>query len=413
MSFFYFPFEFIALPGINTKMMLAVLGIIIFVIRMLSGSSKQVSRDFLILAFFVFCVSLVSLLSVVINRTPDLSYVSYWVSFTVWLSAAFAVSNIVWWVHGRIDIKLIISYLAGVCLFQCIISLFIDNNEAVRDFVDSHFALDQVLMHKINRLYGIGAELDVAGVRFSLVLVGLSFFIGDSSSQNTFTERNYFIIAFMFITIIGNMMARTTLIGTSIGLGVIILRLFYVTKKKGLGERGTVLLPLIGFLSLSIVISVLLYNANEQARHLFRFAFEGFFSLVEEGHWATDSTDKLQTMVVFPETIHTWIIGDGYFMNSMYDPNYIGRATRWGYYMGTDVGYLRFIFYYGVVGLSAIMGVIIQAAIFCMRRYPNEKLFFIMALLVGLIVWFKVSTDVFSFFALFIAASSLKAEPAK
>ncbi len=57
-----------------------------------------------------------------------------------------------------------------------------------------------------------------------------------------------------------------------------------------------------------------------------------------------------------------------------------------------------------------MMGVIIGSAIVCMRHFPKQKWLFIMALLVGLAVWLKVSTDLFCFFALFLSAAALKEE---
>jgi len=155
----------------------------------------------------------------------------------------------------------------------------------------------------------------------------------------------------------------------------------------------------------AIIVSVYLYRTDAQYRDLFRFAFEGFFNLVEEGTWETNSTAKLQTMVVFPETMHTWIIGDGYFNNARSDINYVGDSTDQGFYMGTDVGYLRFIFYFGIIGLIAMIAIVSYSAVACMRRFWDEKIIFVLALIVGLIVWFKVATDVFLFFALFLCAA--------
>ena len=161
-------------------------------------------------------------------------------------------------------------------------------------------------------------------------------------------------------------------------------------------------------MGIGIAICVPLYNTNPQAHKLLRFAFEGFFSLAEEGHWEVSSNEKLKTMVVFPETMHTWIIGDGYFMNARYDENYLGDSTDMGFYMGTDIGYLRFIFYFGILGLIPMIGVIVYSAFVCMRHFPRERLFFLLAMMVGLIVWFKVSTDIFLYLALFLSAAALK-----
>ena len=61
-------------------------------------------------------------------------------------------------------------------------------------------------------------------------------------------------------------------------------------------------------------------------------------------------------MYVFPDNLKTWLIGDGYFSNPYnIDPYFTGRFVG-GYYMSTDVGYLRFIFYSGLVGIGSNNG---------------------------------------------------------
>ena len=407
-SFFFFPFEFAALPGVNTKMMLAVLGLVFIAIDLIRRRSFTIPKEFLLLIALASAVSLASLLSVALNQTPDNTYATYIISFSVWLSAAYAVCRLIRAVHGRIDVPLTLNYLAAVCVFQCAVALLIDGVAPVRRFVDSTFLLSQELMHGIDRLYGIGAELDVAGARFSAVLVAIAFYLsGFSDSLKPFTRICY-IIALLFISIIGCMIARTTLVGVIIGLATILAGLVLAPKSQAKGSGREVALSWIGILLAGIVLCIVLYDTDPRARKLFRFGFEGFFSLVENGHWEISSTEKLKTMVVFPEKVHTWIIGDGYFLNSRYDVNYLGDATDQGYYMGTDVGYLRFIFYFGIVGLIPMVGVIVYSALVCMRRFRQEWLLFLLALLVGLTVWMKVSTDIFLFFALFLGTAALQ-----
>lgn len=70
--------------------------------------------------------------------------------------------------------------------------------------------------------------------------------------------------------------------------------------------------------------------------------------------------------------------------------------------MGTDVGYLRFIFYFGLLGLSAFIAFLCKSAKLCIDRFPKEKALFVMLLIVNFVVWFKVSTDIFLVFALFL-----------
>ena len=107
-------------------------------------------------------------------------------------------------------------------------------------------------------------------------------------------------------------------------------------------------------------------------------------------------------MYVFPELFRTWVIGDGYFANPRdTDPFFTGKMIG-GYYMGTDVGYLRFIYYFGLIGLAAISGVIYKSAQICWKRFAEYKEMFLLLMLVNFIVWFKVSTDIFLVFAPFL-----------
>lgn len=412
-SFFYFPFEFTILPGINTKMMLAVLGLLFVMGDLLNGRRLMISKDFIILTSLANVVSLVSLYSITANHTMDTAYVLYIVSFSVWLSAAYATCHLIKETHNDIIPRLVLDYLIGVCLIQCVSAIWIDSTPSVARFVNRNIAFGQEISIGVKRLYGLGATLDVAGSRFAAVLVGLGYYLSQIKEPLSNGRRTTYIIAFIVITVIGNMIARTTLIGALLGLGIILLGFLFKPTLPGENYKATSFLTWMIILTVGITTCVVLYNTDPAARKLFRFGFEGFFSLAENGHWETSSTEKLtQTMVVFPDTIHTWIIGDGYFLSPHFDKNYLGTSTDLGFYMGTDVGYLRFIFYFGIIGLIPMMGVIIYSAIICMRHFPQEKLLFFLALLVGLIVWFKVSTDIFLFFALFLSAAALQ-EPSK
>lgn len=141
-----------------------------------------------------------------------------------------------------------------------------------------------------------------------------------------------------------------------------------------------------------------------------RFAFEGFFNLFEKGKWETSSTNMLKNMYVFPETMKTWLIGDGYFDNPYsYDPYYQGPNFH-GFYMATDVGYLRFIFYFGLFGLLSFFYYMYKVAKTCMNRFAAQKKLIILLLLLNYAVWFKVSSDLFSLFALFLCINEADRE---
>ena len=288
-------------------------------------------------------------------------------------------------------------------------ALLIDFIPAVKGFVDSHFLFGQETFEDMGRLYGIGAALDIAGGRFSAVLVAIAAYLDIEKDKLEKRQILLYLICFIVISVIGNMIARTTLVGMGIGLAYLAFRQsqgIFQQRQEG-GDR-----KVLGMWGVALVFMVPLafffYNTSEQFNDLFRFGFEGFFSLVEEGKWDVSSNNKLETMIVFPEETRTWLVGDGYFDNQRNDINYLGDATEEGFYMGTDIGYLRFIFYFGIIGLIAISAVMIYAAFMCTDAYPEYRAIFWLACLVNFVIWLKVSTDLFLFFCPFICASIIQ-----
>ena len=106
-------------------------------------------------------------------------------------------------------------------------------------------------------------------------------------------------------------------------------------------------------------------------------------------------------MIKFPKDIKTWLIGDGYFENPSADIYYIGQQWK-GFYMGTDIGYLRFIFYFGIVGLFTFCLFFCWVSKICAEKHHQYLSLFTALLILNFVVWFKVSTDIFVVFAPFL-----------
>ena len=410
-SFFYFPISFSFLPSVNTKNLLAAVGLVLVLVVLIKKQEFSFPGDLLVLLVFSSAVSLISLLAITYNQTPDTTYVTYIRSAIIWLSGAFAVCYFIWLTHKRIDVPLVVNYLAGVCVFQCVMAIWIEFNPAVRLFVDTYVIQGQGLLQDIGRLYGIGASLDVGGSRFAATLTAIAFMLVQKPEDRGNTPQFLLVLAFIIITVLGNMIARTTLVGVGIGLGYLILMEIrnIGMRRYDSGYRSSLPAWIIS-LAMAIPVAVFFYNANEQFHDLVRFGFEGFFSLFEEGHWGTDSTGKLESMIVWPDNPKTWLIGDGYFENQRNDANYIGDATTRGYYMGTDIGYLRFIFYCGVPGLIAISVVMIYAGIISAKAFPKYAPISMMGVLCNFVIWLKVSTDLFPFLSLLAALAFLSSD---
>lgn len=401
-SCYFFPFEFVFLPGVNTKMALAGLGLLVLGIQLAMKQEPIIRKDLMGLSFIAVIVSLICLFSVTYNNTNDYTYVTYIVSMWVWLSGAYVAVSCIRYIHGYVSVKLVCDYLIGICVGQCLLALLMDFYAPFKMWVDSIVAgfdfVDVETMNKADRLYGIGASLDVAGTRFATVLLMIAYWVHKCERRKT---QFLYILSFLIIAVVGNMIARTTTVGVILAIVYWIytseVYKFHWTTESIVFWR-TFLLVSLAF----VPLIVYLYLSVPEMYNNIRFAFEGFFSLVEKGRWETNSNNILQNMLVFPDTFKTWIIGDGYLENPYFrDPNYVG--PRWGgYYMATDIGYLRFIFYFGLIGMLTFCYFFYRVGKNCMDRFSKHKILFLMIMAVHFIVWCKVATDIFVVFAIFL-----------
>lgn len=405
-SLYFFPID--VTTGVNTKMLIAACGLLVFMIK-LAQKKIFLEKNYIVLSLSALVVSLCGVLSMWYNDTADTAYATYIVSMWVWLGGAYFVVNLIKFVHGKDSVLLLCNYLIAICVLQCVLALAIDMNPAVKTFVDSIYP-GGAYYAEHERLYGIGAALDVAGSRFSAALIMITCIGLTYGNKLRKTWLALYVLSFLIIAVLGNMVARTTTIGVILSL----LYLLFVTSRRGGADESIskkILWKwLIVIMLLVVPVIVHYYKSNPIINDNIRFAFEGFFSLVEEGKWEVHSNDMLQNMYVFPDNVKTWIIGDGYFDNpKLTDPYYTGDM-RTAFYMGTDVGYLRFIFYFGVLGLVAFMSFFCKTARLCMKRLMEFKHMFILLLLLNFIIWFKVATDIFVVFALFLCLTASKNE---
>ena len=72
--------------------------------------------------------------------------------------------------------------------------------------------------------------------------------------------------------------------------------------------------------------------------------------------------------------------------------------------MGTDIGYLRFIFYFGVIGLMSFICFFVSVVVVLTKRCKEFRWMFYLLLALNLIIWVKVSTDLFPVFAVYLSA---------
>jgi hypothetical protein len=101
--------------------------------------------------------------------------------------------------------------------------------------------------------------------------------------------------------------------------------------------------------------------------------FEVYRNYIEFGDLRTASTDAILTMQFMPDNLLTFFVGDGLFFSSD------------GFYMGTDIGFSRILFFGGILGL--ILYILISCwPLFFIRLRNRDKKFYM--LLISIIVCF-------------------------
>lgn len=380
---FFWDFVLNIFPIANSKMILAAFGIVAFVIQCFKEHTLSLSRRVSFSAFLALLFSAWCYIAITINNTNDTTYVTYIISFITWVGGAYGAVTLLRLVHDRVDLMLITRYLAIICVAQCIIALLIDNVPAVESLVKRVFLQGYDFYERDHRLYGIGCALDPAGIRFSAVLVLIAHQLAiENRVRENLAKTGFLFIAYSIITVIGCMIARTTMVGALLGIVFIIWGSFKIQADGYISRLQVGFTLLLLFLIGSAVgISVYLYNTSDTFHYNLRFGFEGFFNWVETGEFRTHSTDILMnTMWIWPDDPRGWLIGYG----------------RYGLFeWNTDIGYCNFVLYCGLIGLTIYSFYYIFNHLSLIGRFHRFAFTALLLTAITFIVWAKVATDIF------------------
>lgn len=109
-------------------------------------------------------------------------------------------------------------------------------------------------------MYGIGCSLDSGGVRFCTVLILIAHQLATNKEVTSSKKATYLYIgAFLIISIIGNMVARTTTVGMLLGLG-------YMAITIGLAHRAVLTRRQVIFWSVFLVLQRCRFPSVYQGR---------------------------------------------------------------------------------------------------------------------------------------------------
>lgn len=251
----------------------------------------------------------------------------------------------VYWItrkcFSKASLGIILKYIVLAAILQTAISLLFFLKPAYYDLYYSYLNeevgnkdFSEMLSLLQVRFIGIGSSFFSGvikyGVAFFAILI-LPYVYKGSLTSN----KIVYILSLSIIFIGGMLTGRSFLIA-------IILGVLMITILKSKTFFGFILqnikLSIISLPALFFVYLVLssIINASQFER-VFNYVFSLFVNYFSGDGFQSSSTNAQLEMYVFPNSILTWLFGDGRMV-----------SLDGGYYMGSDIGYIRLIFYFGL-----------------------------------------------------------------
>ena len=282
----------------------------------------------------VFCV-----LSIIVNMSSDLHYVRYFISLVLFYFMAYLGAWGFYKVYGEITPKKVTDFFIAAALLHLGVSLARFAVPSVNDFITSLIRMSEAdklgMEHTAGgRLQGFGAAFFTSGIinGFILIMIAFTYYTEKLSSLT----RIIYLVSFVVIFVIGLMNARTIMIGG--GIGAVILFLAFL-KGGGINVLKSIVMVGVAAIVLFWSSSKVLTTSDIDFELLSDFGFE-LFRAMESGEGTRTTDIMISQYSILPDNPKTWIIGDARWTGD----------KGWDYYGGTDIGFGRNLFYFGIIG---------------------------------------------------------------
>ncbi|MNH92961.1 hypothetical protein D3C73_455490 [compost metagenome] len=343
--FTLFPVNFIFFPsGLSSRLIVAVFGLIMLFYKTTRKGVLNTNRNVSNLFLISFAIAIWSYLcTVIFNNIYDYTYVKHPYTIFVMLLACSFCSELIEKRFGSVTFEIVAKYFVYAILLQSFITLLIFFSSPFGDLMNSIQRLgDRELLiignHLTNQTRFIG---------FGVVFYNASFFFGSAllfiAYLLRFPEyiqgRKRYWLYYLIIAFVGMGLSRSTMIGIFISLFVYL----YPSKVDIVFFRRIAKLL---FFSLLIFFSVYLLlnlfpSINSRYEGFIDNVFEVFVNYNESGEIDSKSAEGTFSTFRLPDYDSTYLFGTGYYE----------QYSSIGDFSYSDIGYLRLLFYSGVVGL--------------------------------------------------------------
>lgn len=319
--------------------------------------------------------------------------------------SAYLVFSFARWCYKNVTIGTILYYIVLAAVIQTFIATvfyitpsyyvayysYLNGDIAHKEFDDTMALLNV-------RFVGVGSSFFGGTIKYGIAF--FSLLIMPYVHHNRLTSNKILYWLALIVIIFGGLMTgRSFFIAIILGITMVTsIRsknlLFYIANSFKIVILGVLFLPIV-YLSSTLFFDV------SQFERAFNFAFELFINASEGEGFQSSSTNKQLEMYVFPESTKTWLIGDAKMQNS-----------DGGYYMFTDIGYLRLIYYFGLPATLFFVFVLIKYCkiLITLGRSRPLAYFFVVILAWHIILGFKGLAFHSYYFVLFLVVLVLSKE---
>ncbi len=367
---YLYPVHFKWLPC-DTGMLLHMTGFVYFCF---CGKVKHLNQQIFAVYLWTLSLLIMGLSTAAINGCFDFGVLRKVIAVVLYSFSAFLVIRLIRKVVVDFTFFKLLEWIVYVAFVQAILSFILFLNADIMRFYLDSIRLDDVSKDIISaqssfRLIAV-ANTQYANMAVMYGIAFLSALTLPFSKRSALYQRKFLYYSIIFtILVAGILSARTFFL---ILLFSFVYFFYLLWKKKGirvLWYGGGVVL-VVSFL----LIGGYMVLKNSEYERTFQWMFEWYINLKENGSLETSSSNRLKEMYFWPEDLKTWLVGDGRFQNE-----------NGSFYKSTDAGYLRNLFYWGILG--GLLFYFVQYQYYIIVRKSTDTLL-VKRFLGFLVIWF-------------------------
>lgn len=331
---YIYPIEFRSFPLSPLRLFQAI-GFISFIIHIIEMKRINVS----ILHFYKYgnLIFMMGFFSTILNDAYEFQFALRGIYIYFFIFLGYFIVTLMIKTTKKFSLYIVLEWMVFVTVVQALLSFTLFFSPNLLSLYNDLVVIDTVNEDKLEllnsfRLIGIGAvQYATAAVQYGIML--WTIILLHKQKESWVSRHKIMSILIMILFCIAGILSGRTFF---LMLFMTPAYIIYINGRNSLYSSIKYLLILILLLSvIGGAVAVYLYTEYYE---IFNWVFEVFINMNESGYWESASTDQLQGMYIFPDNILTWLLGDGRVSNGL------------GFYMNTDVGYIRSIFYWGILG---------------------------------------------------------------